>query len=144
MPIPFISSESSLNPRFPRFNLRLSAKAFVSRNLVILYLTVSLVQKSLMSIANILIVLYTHYILNCKNIAVSLVKQFKFKSTDWSKMKQYPLSADNFLFLAVGLARFLEEGKRYPYPSEFQRALHPLSCSLGDKYPKTITDLLHL
>ena len=59
-------------------------------------------------------------------------------------MKQYPLSSDIFLFLAVGLARFLEEGKRYPYPSEFQKALHHLSFSLGDKYPKTITDLLHL
>jgi hypothetical protein len=59
-------------------------------------------------------------------------------------MKQYPLSADIFLFLAVGLARFLEDGKRYPYPPEFQKALHHLSFSLGEKYPKTITELLHL
>jgi REase associating with pPIWI_RE len=72
------------------------------------------------------------------------MKQIKLQSMNRSKMKQYPLSADIFLFLAVGLARFFEEGKRYPYPSEFQKALHHLSFSLGDKYPKTITDLLHL
>ena len=59
-------------------------------------------------------------------------------------MKQYPLSADTFFFLVVGLASFLENGKRYPYPPEFQKALHHLSFSLGDKYPKTITELLHL
>jgi len=59
-------------------------------------------------------------------------------------MHQYRLSADIFLFLAVGLARFLENGKRYPYPSELQKALHHLSLALGDKYPKTITDLLLL
>jgi hypothetical protein len=59
-------------------------------------------------------------------------------------MQQHPLSADIFHFLAVGLAKFLENGKRYPYPPEFQKALHHLSFSLGEKYPKTITELLHL
>jgi len=59
-------------------------------------------------------------------------------------MKQYPLSADTFFFLVVGLAKFMEGGKRYPYPPEFQKALHYLSFAMGDKYPKTITDLLLL
>src|SRR5205807_3592887 len=66
------------------------------------------------------------------------------QSTDRSKMKQSPLSADAFLLLAVGLAQFLEQGKPYPYPPDFQKALHHLSFSLADKYPKTITSLLHL
>ena len=59
-------------------------------------------------------------------------------------MKQHPLSADIFFFLTVGLARFLENGKRYPYPPEFQKALHHLAFALGDQYPKTITELLLL
>jgi len=54
------------------------------------------------------------------------------------------LQEDDFSFLVIGLAKYIEGGQKYPYPRELQYALHQLSAAMLTRYPMTITDLLRL
>lgn len=56
----------------------------------------------------------------------------------------YVLTEDVFFYLAIGLAKYVEHGRRYPYPVELRYAMNHLSAAMLTSYPTTITDLLTL
>lgn len=52
-----------------------------------------------------------------------------------------PLPEDVFSYLAIGLAKYVENEQKYPYPAELSYAQHQLSLAMLTTYPSTITDL---
>lgn len=57
------------------------------------------------------------------------------------------MNTDNFTFLVIGLAQYLENvenGNRYPYPDIFRFSLNSVALMLGADYPKTMTGVLKL
>jgi len=55
-----------------------------------------------------------------------------------------PLPENVFPYLALGLAKYAESEKKYPYPSELSYALHHLALAMLSAFPRTITDLFEL
>jgi hypothetical protein len=49
-----------------------------------------------------------------------------------------------FPYLAIGLAKYTESERKYPYPPELSYAQHQLSIAMLTLYPSTITDLFSL
>jgi hypothetical protein len=49
-----------------------------------------------------------------------------------------------FPYLAIGLAKYTESDRKYPYPDELFFALNQLSLAMLTTYPSTITDLFEL
>jgi hypothetical protein len=54
------------------------------------------------------------------------------------------IQEDVFSHLVIGLTKYIENGRKYPYPQELFYALHHLSAAMLTKYPGTITDLLQV
>lgn len=54
------------------------------------------------------------------------------------------LTEDVFFYLAIGIAKYVEHEKRYPYPVELRYAMNHLSAAMLTSYPMTITDALTL
>jgi len=54
------------------------------------------------------------------------------------------LSKEVFPYLAIGLAKYIESGQKYPYPDELFHAMNQLSLVMLDSYPSTITGLFEL
>jgi restriction endonuclease in pPIWI_RE module len=55
-----------------------------------------------------------------------------------------PLPENVFPYLVLGLAKYSESTKKYPYPAELSYALHHLALAMLSAFPRTITDLFEL
>ncbi len=55
-----------------------------------------------------------------------------------------PLPENVFPYLVLGLAKYAESTKKYPYPAELSYTLHHLALAMLSSFPKTITDLFKL
>jgi hypothetical protein len=55
-----------------------------------------------------------------------------------------PLPEQVFPFLAFGLAKYMENEQKYPYPPELLYAQHHLSLAMLTSYPATITEFFEL
>ncbi len=49
-----------------------------------------------------------------------------------------------FPYLVLGLAKYTESPRKYPYPAELSYAMHHLALTMVSAFPKTITDLFEL
>src|SRR5687768_9805905 len=54
------------------------------------------------------------------------------------------MKADVFPYLLIGLAKFFENGRKYPFPDELRYAQNALSGEMLATYPRTSVGLLRL